>query len=80
MVENNDRRPPLETQVQKTQVQKNQAMKTPPLKTQVDDLSRGVYDIKDEVRFRQRTEKGLDEAILRRISEIKGEPEWMLDL
>lgn len=52
----------------------------PPAKTQVEELSRGVYDIKDEVRYRQQTEKGLDEAILRRISEIKREPEWMLDL
>lgn len=48
-------------------------------KTQIDDMDRGVYDRKDEVKFRSRTEKGLSEDIVRQISAEKDEPEWMLN-
>lgn len=48
-------------------------------KTQVQEMDRGVYDIKNEFTFRSKTEKGLTEEIIRQISAEKEEPEWMLD-
>lgn len=49
-------------------------------KTQVDEPNRGVYDIKDKVHYRYKTEEGLNADIVRQISMEKEEPEWMLDL
>ncbi|MDO5737924.1 MAG: Fe-S cluster assembly protein SufB [Eubacteriales bacterium] len=46
----------------------------------VEEGDRGVYDIKDEIRYRKQTEKGLNEAIVREISANKDEPEWMLEM
>ena len=48
-------------------------------KTYVADIERGVYDIKDEMHHRFTTGKGLTEEIVRKISEKKNEPEWMLE-
>jgi len=48
-------------------------------KTYVEDISRGIYDIKNEVRFRYKSQKGLTPAIIRDISKEKGEPGWMTD-
>lgn len=48
-------------------------------KTQIDEMDRGIYDIKDEVVYRKKTEQGLTEDIVRAISEEKNEPKWMLD-
>ena len=48
------------------QSQKSQA-KAKRQKTQVEDVGRGVYDIKDAVHFREKTERGLNESIIRRI-------------
>lgn len=48
-------------------------------KTQVSDPDRGVYDIKNEVKYRSKTEMGLTEDIVRQISTEKEEPQWMLD-
>ena len=48
-------------------------------KTYVADIERGVYDIKDEMQHRFTTGKGLTEEIVRKISEKKNEPEWMLE-
>ncbi|RVU55389.1 Fe-S cluster assembly protein SufB [Anaerosphaera multitolerans] len=48
-------------------------------KTQVEDLDRGVYDIKNEFTYKSKTEKGLTEDIVRKISQEKEEPKWMLD-
>ena len=49
-------------------------------KTYVADIERGVYDIKDEMHHKYTTGKGLTEEIIRKISEKKNEPEWMLEL
>nr|WP_019138578.1 Fe-S cluster assembly protein SufB [Peptoniphilus timonensis] len=48
-------------------------------KTYVEDMDRGVYDIKNKFTFRSKTEKGLTEDIVRQISKEKDEPEWMLE-
>ena len=46
-------------------------------KTYVADIERGVYDIKDEGRYKYKAEKGLTPEIIKKISERKSEPEWM---
>lgn len=48
-------------------------------KTQIEEMDRGIYDIKDKVVFRKKTEEGLTEDIVRAISEEKNEPKWMLE-
>ena len=48
-------------------------------KTYVEDIERGVYDIKDDVQPRFKTQKGVTPEIIRKISERKNEPEWMLE-
>ncbi|MBP9477079.1 MAG: Fe-S cluster assembly protein SufB [Sebaldella sp.] len=48
-------------------------------KTYVADIERGVYDIKDDMKHKFTTEKGLTEEIVRTISEEKKEPKWMLE-
>ena len=49
-------------------------------KTQVEEMDRGVYDIKNEVRYYSKTEKGLTRDIVVQISKEKNEPDWMLEL
>lgn len=49
-------------------------------RTYVADIQRGVYDIKDEVNAKFSTGFGLTEEIVRKISEKKNEPSWMLDI
>ena len=48
-------------------------------KTYIADIERGVYDIKDEMQHKFTTGKGLTEEIVRKISEKKNEPQWMLE-
>ena len=48
-------------------------------KTQIEEMDRGIYDIKNEVRFRSKTETGLTKEIVTQISQEKDEPEWMLE-
>lgn len=48
-------------------------------KTYVADIERGVYDIKDEMKHKYSTGKGLTEETIRKISANKNEPEWMLN-
>lgn len=48
-------------------------------KTYVEDMDRGVYDIKNKFTFKSKTEKGLTEEIVRQISKEKDEPQWMLE-
>lgn len=49
-------------------------------KTQIAEGDRGVYDLKNEVRFRKKLDQGLSEEIVRQISKEKDEPQWMLDI
>ena len=48
-------------------------------KTHIDDMNRGVYDIKDEFSYEHIANKGLTEDIIRDIWANKNEPQWMLD-
>ena len=54
-------------------------METVKSKTQVEDIDRSVYDIKNEVRPSYQVESGLTEEIVRAISKAKNDPEWMLE-
>ena len=47
--------------------------------SRVDDINRSVYDIKDEVEFSYKADRGLTEDIIRKISAEKEEPAWMLE-
>ena len=48
-------------------------------KTYVADIERGIYDIKDEMKHKYSTGKGLTAETIRKISANKNEPQWMLD-
>jgi Fe-S cluster assembly protein SufB len=48
-------------------------------KTQIDDVDRGVYDIKNADEAAYKADAGLTEDIIRDISREKGEPEWMTE-
>jgi len=48
-------------------------------KTYVEDIDRGIYDIRNEFKYSYKVEKGLTEKIVREISEKKNEPEWMTE-
>lgn len=48
-------------------------------KSKIDDVDRGVYDVKDAVEFSYKAETGLTEEVIRDISAKKKEPEWMLE-
>jgi len=47
-------------------------------KTNIDDLDRGIYDVKNEFTYSYKAESGLTEEIIREISAKKNEPDWML--
>ena len=49
-------------------------------KTQVEDIERSIYDIRDMDHDSYQVEMGLTEEIVREISGSKQEPEWMLEL
>ena len=48
-------------------------------KTQIDDVDRGVYDIKNADEAAYKTDAGLTEEIIRDISREKNEPAWMTE-
>ena len=49
------------------------------VRSQVEDINRSIYDVKDTVEFSYKAETGLTEDIIREISAKKEEPEWMLE-
>ena len=49
-------------------------------KTIVNDIDRNIYDIKNKDNYDFKMEKGLNEQIVRSISEQKNEPGWMLEI
>jgi len=49
------------------------------IKTQVDDIERTIYDVKNEDSFSYKTGKGLSADIVKEISKEKKETQWMLD-
>ena len=48
-------------------------------KTMIEDLERGLYDIKDNFDYSYKTETGLTPEIILQISEQKNEPVWMTE-
>lgn len=48
-------------------------------KSDVEELPRGVYDLKNTFEYDFKAENGLNEEIVREISAEKNEPEWMLE-
>lgn len=48
-------------------------------KTYIEDIDRGIYDIKNEFTYQYKTEKGLTPEIVTEISRAKNEPEWMTE-
>ena len=50
------------------------------MKTNVEDINRNIYDIKNADEYDFKMEKGLNREIVEEISRQKNEPEWMLDI
>jgi Fe-S cluster assembly protein SufB len=48
-------------------------------KTYIEDLDRGIYDVKNEFKYSFKTESGLTPQIVMEISKEKNEPKWMAD-
>ncbi|MBS4537309.1 Fe-S cluster assembly protein SufB [Clostridium sp. D2Q-11] len=48
-------------------------------KTYIADIDRGIYDQKNEFKYKYKTDKGLTPEIVKEISREKNEPEWMLE-
>lgn len=48
-------------------------------KTYIDDIERGIYDVKNPVNYSYKTEKGLTKDVIEQISSEKNEPQWMRD-
>ena len=46
-------------------------------KTQVDEINRNIYDIKDKDNYDYKIKKGLTKEIIKEISKQKGDPDWM---
>jgi len=49
-------------------------------RTYISDIERGIYDVKDSIDYRYSTGFGLNAEVVKKISERKQEPQWMLDL
>lgn len=43
-------------------------------KSQVEDINRSIYDVKDKVEYSYKADKGLTEDVIREISREKDEP------
>ena len=48
--------------------------------TEGSEERRAEYEFKDDIKPLIETEAGLSEAVVRRISALKHEPDWMLDI
>lgn len=46
-------------------------------KTYIEDIDRGIYDIKNEFKYSFKSKKGLTPEIILQISKEKNEPDWM---
>ena len=49
-------------------------------KTQVDEINRNLYDIKDKDNYEFKIKKGLNKEIVEEISKKKNEPKWILEI
>lgn len=48
-------------------------------KTYIEDVDRGIYDVKNEFTYKYKSDKGLSPEIIKQISKEKNEPQWMTD-
>ena len=48
-------------------------------KTYIEDVDRGIYDVKNEFTYQYKSNKGLNAEIIEEISREKNEPQWMTD-
>lgn len=46
-------------------------------KTYIEDVDRGIYDVKNEFNYKYKSDKGLSPEIIKQISKEKNEPQWM---
>ena len=49
-------------------------------KTQVNEIDRNIYDIKNKDDYEFKMQKGLNREIVEQISKRKNEPDWMLEI
>ena len=49
-------------------------------KTQVEEINRNIYDIKNQDDYEFKMQKGLSREIVEEISKRKNEPDWMLEI
>lgn len=49
------------------------------MKTKVNEVNRGIYDLKNKDKSVYKVKKGLTEEIIREIAREKDEPQWLLD-
>ena len=49
-------------------------------KTQVDDIDRNIYDIKNKDDYEFKMKKGLNREIVEEISAKKNDPDWMREI
>ena len=50
------------------------------MKTNVENIDRNIYDLKNKDEYEIKINKGINQNIVREISRIKNEPKWMLEL
>ena len=48
-------------------------------KSQVEDINRSIYDVKDKVEYSYKADKGLTDDVIREFSTDTDEPERMLE-
>ena len=49
-------------------------------KTQIEEINRNIYDIKNKDDYDIKMNKGLNKEIVEEISRQKNEPDWMLEI
>lgn len=49
-------------------------------KTEIEDINRNLYDIKNKDEYEFKIQKGLNKEIVEEISKMKNEPNWMLEI
>ena len=50
------------------------------MKTQVEEVNRNIYDIKNKDNYEFKMQKGLNREIVEEISRQKNEPDWMKNI
>ena len=48
-------------------------------KTYIEDIDRGIYDIKNDFNYKYKSSQGLSKEVIMEISKEKNEPQWMTD-